>query len=286
MEIIKEIRVRAEDLVSIIGNESSFSVKAPGLINEFKSKKNIYVSVRDVDMPSVIKPVSLYFNYVEMHKVVGVGAQSVEVAVSASDIELLEVNTSYLSMDDLCIQLTHMANRLIKSDCKYHGSDHSKHICENIPLAKMIKINFVKNRFVLKNGQGQVTFMSKDTAILCGLDNAGIVEQKDNKDVIRLEGQVVIGKAVSFFGKYEKMCHMLLDVVVPRMSCDEKNFGLLFSFNNEKQSVEKDNRELRKVACYSDVLRFHIVDDSMKPINFEKDLNSSGLRFTLIFMSN
>ena len=103
MEIIKEIRVRAEDLVSIIGNESSFSVKAPGLINEFKSKKNIYVSVRDVDMPSVIKPVSLYFNYVEMHKVVGVGAQSVEVAVSASDIELLEVNTSYLSMDDLCL---------------------------------------------------------------------------------------------------------------------------------------------------------------------------------------
>ena len=286
MEILREIRVRADDLSAVVGSESGFTMKAPGLMNELRGK-NVFVKVRDVRMPSNIKSITLSMNYVKMRKQTGEANLSVELPIDGSDFDLLNVTVNYLSMQDLCLQLTQLANQLIKSsDCMSYGSDHSLHICENIGVKDLVKISYANERVVVRNGQGYVLVLSIEGAVICGLEKSGIeLKSRNDIDGRRLEGQCIIGHPVSYFNDYDHVCHVLLDAVIPKMYCDEKNFGVLFTYNNKKCTIESDNGNiLKKAICSSDNLRFYIIDDSLKPIVFERDLISSGLRFTLIFL--
>ena len=286
MEIVREIRVRSEDLLSVVGSESGFSVKASGLLNELKGRKKVFVRVKDVKMPSDIKSISFFMNYVKMRKQTGEGTLSIDVPIESSDVDLLKVSINYLSMQDLCMQITQLANQLIESECMCHSPDHSKHVCEKVGLKDLCKISYVSERVVVKNGQGYVLWLCNVGATICGLEKSGLIETcKNDVEALRLEGQSLVGHRVSFFSERDHYCHVLLDAIIPKMYCDEKNFGVLFTFNNKTRSIENETGDvIRKVVCASDTLRFYMVDDDLKPIMFEKDLTSSGLRFTLMFI--
>ena len=263
MEIVKEVRINSKHADCTIESQSIIHINLRGSLNNL-FHKDMFVSVKDVEIPQITKSINFKMYY-------GPKKESPTV---------LSYNLKYKSFSHLCLLVTESANYYPRIACLKSGI-HKDHICDDFDMDRLsLSLEYKDNVFIMKLPKGWVLYMSDNLSKLMGFDKT------ESSGMVLFEERIQISDDYqnSYLKSAEKKCHFCFENLSSHMYHDGNFYSVLFTYDMElKECNEKSCVHGFKRIKNVENLKFFLLNDAMRPYDFNCDLRKFPITFTLIF---